>query len=380
MRRVSVIGVGVTPFGRRRDAATVDIAWPAIVDAIKDAGVERADIQAAYCGTAFGGMMTGQRTLSRIGLTGIPVANVENACSSSATAFAQAYRAIAAGQYDVALAFGVEKLSQFGGGTLPLVAEDWEVSQGMTMPMIYAMRANRYLHDYGLSPERLGRVSVKARKHGALNPDAQFQSEVTLDEVASSRPVADPFTLLHCCPTGDGAAAAVLCAEPLVSRFGADGVSILASELTSGIFRTGYRDMTQPEITQRGAALAYEEAGIGPEDIDVAEVHDAFTIAELIYYEAFGFCGQGDAIRLLESGETSLGGRRPVNPSGGLLSKGHPIGATGVAQIAEIVNQLRGRCGARQVEGARIGLSHATGGGATGFDHGACTIHVFGRR
>jgi benzoylsuccinyl-CoA thiolase BbsB subunit len=290
-----------------------------------------------------------------------------------------AYRAIASGQYDIALAFGVDKLSQFGGGTIPLVNEDWEVSQGISMPMIYAMRATRYLHEYGLTPERLAQVPVKARKHGARNPDAQFQSEVTLEQVISARPVADPFTLLHCCPTGDGGAAALLCAEQMTARLGAQGVRILASELTSGKFRAGFRDMTEPEITLRGAALAYEEAGIGADEINVAEFHDAFSIAELIYCEAFGFCARGEAISLVESGETSLGGRRPVNPSGGLLSKGHPVGATGIAQMVEIVNQLRGRCGSRQVENAKIGLTHATGGGATGFDHGACTIHIFGQ-
>ncbi len=379
MRSVSVVGTGLTPFGRHTASTTADIAWPAILAALDDAGIRRERIEAAYCGSAYGGMMIGQRSLARIGLTGIPIANVENACSSSATAFAMACRSIASGEHDVALVIGVDKLSQFGGGTIPLVREDWEVSQGMTMPMVYAMRATRYLHDHGLDAARLAQVPVKARRHGALNPYAQFQSAVTAEQVIGARAVADPFTLLHCCPTGDGAAAVILCAEALAGRLGLDGVTVRASELTSGIYRTGYRDMTEPEITVRGAALAYEEAGIGPEDIDVAEMHDAFSIAELIYYEAFGFCARGDAIDLLESGETSLGGRLPVNPSGGLLSKGHPVGATGVAQIVEIVDQLRGRCGKRQVEQARIGLTHATGGGATGFDHGACTIHIFGR-
>ena len=312
-------------------------------------------------------------------MTGKPIINVENACSSSSSAFHQAHMAVASGAYDVALVFGVDKLSQFGGGTIPLVDEDWEISQGMLMPALYAMRACRYMHETGLTTEQLAGVSVKARAMGAHNPDAQFQKEISLEEVMNARPIADPFTLLHCCPTGDGAAAAVICAGDVAHKFEAAPIKILASDLCTGTYLTGYRDMTVPEITVRGASEAYEEAGVGPEDIDVAEIHDAFTIAELLYYEAFGFCGRGEAIRLLEDGVTSIGGAKPVNPSGGLLSKGHPVGATGIAQITEITRQLRGSCGARQVEGARTGLAHATGGGAMGMDHGACSIHILQR-
>jgi benzoylsuccinyl-CoA thiolase BbsB subunit len=197
--------------------------------------------------------------------------------------------------------------------------------------------------------------------------------------VLASRPIADPFTLLQCCPTGDGAAAIVLCADTVAAQYRGDAVQVLASDLTSGRYTPGFRDMTIPEITVRGAKEAYEEAGLGPEDVDVAEVHDAFTIAELLYYEAFGFCPRGEAASLLESGATALGGRKVVNPSGGLLAKGHPVGATGAAQVVEIVRQLRGECGARQVDGAKVGLTHATGGGISGFDHGACSIHIFAR-
>jgi acetyl-CoA acetyltransferase len=274
---------------------------------------------------------------------------------------------------------GVEKLTKFGGGTLPLEREDWEVSQGIVMPAVYAMRAKRYMHEFGLTNEQLALVSVKSRRNGALNPDAQMRSQVTVEEVLASRPIADPFTLLQCCPAGDGAAAIVLCAQQFASDFRSDPVHVAASELTSGRFLPGYRDMTIPEITVRGAEQAYEAAGLGPTDIDVAEVHDAFSIAELLYYEAFGFCGRGEAGRFLESGQSDLNGQVAVNPSGGLLSKGHPIGATGAAQIVEVVRQLRGECGARQVKNAKVGLTHATGGGLTGFDHGACSIHIFQR-
>ena len=377
MREVSVIGVGMIPFGKYREKTLAEIAWPAVKHAVEDAGVKKTDIDAAYCGTALGGMMSGQRVLKQLGITGLPIVNVENACSSSSSAFREAWIGVGAGVYDVALVIGVEKLTKFGGGTLPLEKEDFEVAHGLVMPALYGMRAQRYMHDYGLTQEQLAKVAVKSRKHGALNPDAQFRNAVTVEEVMKARPIAEPFTLLHCCPSGDGAAAAVVCASEIAGRFSGKPVRVLASEVNSGRYMTGYRDMTTPEITVRGAHEAYELAGVGPEDVDVFEVHDAFTIAELLYYEALGLCERGEAARLLEDGTTSLGGAKPVNPSGGLLSKGHPVGATGVAQMVEVVRQLRGECGPRQVEGARVGLTHCTGGGISGFDHGACSIHIF---
>lgn len=377
MRDVSVIGVGMTPFAKYPDKSLAEIGWPAVKAAIEDAGVEKKDIEAAYCGSALGGMMSGQRVLKQLGITGLPITNVENACSSSSSAFRQAYIAVAAGVYDVVLVLGVEKLTKFGGGTLPLEKEDFEVTHGLVMPALYGMRARRYMHDYGLTDEQLAGVAVKAHKHGALNPEAQFRNEVTVDEVMEARKIAEPFTLLHCCPSGDGASAVVITSAEKARQYTAKPVKVACSEVNSGKYMTGFRDMTTPEITVRGAKQAYEEAGIGPEDVDVAEVHDAFTIAELLYYEALGFCGKGEAAKLLEDGETSLGGSIPVNPSGGLLSKGHPIGATGTAQIAEVVRQLRGQCGDRQVDGAKVALTHCTGGGISGFDHGACSIHMF---
>jgi len=379
MREVAIIGAGLVPFGKYPEKTLADIAWPAVKQAVQDSGIKKNEIGAAYCGTALGGMMAGQRILKIVGLTGLPIINIENACSSSSTAFREAWIAVAAGIYDAALVIGVEKLTKFGGGTLPLEKEDWEVAHGLVMPALYAMRARRYMHEYGLTEDQLAMVSVKARKHGGLNPDAQFRDPVTIEQVKQARPVADPMTLFHCCPSGDGAAAVVICSAEKARQYTTSPVCVLGSEINSGNYMTGYRDMTSPEITVRGAKQLYEEAGIGPEDVDLAEVHDAFAIAELLYYEALGFCARGNAAKLLEDGETSLGGRIPVNPSGGLLAKGHPIGATGVAQIVEIVRQLRGQCGDRQVEGAKVGLTHCTGGGISGFDHGVCSIHLFAR-
>lgn len=379
MKGVSVIGVGMIPFGKYPDTNIADLGWPAVKAAIKDAGIEGKRIEAVYSGTARGGAMVGQRIMGRLGLAGLPIVNVENACSSSSSALAQGVIAVASGAYDVVLVIGVEKLTKFGGGTLPLDEDDWEVRLGLSMPALYAMRAQRYMHDYGVSAEQIAGVSVKNRKNGALNPDAQMRKEVTVSEVLGSRMIADPFTLLQCCPTGDGAAAIILASDKVARQFRSDPVQVRASHLTSGRFMAGFRDMTSPEITVRGAAEIFEEAGLGPQDIDVAEVHDAFSIAELLYYEAFGFCPRGEGAALLESGATSLSGRIPINPSGGLLAKGHPVGATGAAQVVEIVRQLRGETGPRQVQGAKVGLTHATGGGISGFDHGACSIHIFQR-
>jgi benzoylsuccinyl-CoA thiolase BbsB subunit len=379
MSGVSVVGVGMIPFGKYPDKNIADLGWPPVKAAIKDAGLEARRIEAVYSGTARGGAMVGQRIMGRLGLAGIPIVNVENACSSSSSALRQGVIAVGSGAYDVVLVIGVEKLTKFGGGTLPLDEDDWEVHLGLSMPALYAMRAQRYMYDYGVKLEQVAAVSVKNRHNGALNPDAQMRKEVSVEEVLASRMVADPFTLLQCCPTGDGAAAIILASDKVAKQIRRDAISVRGSHLTSGRFMAGFRDMTSPEITVRGAKEAFEEAGLGPDDIDVAEVHDAFSIAELLYYEAFGFCPRGEGAALLESGATKLGGRIPINPSGGLLAKGHPVGATGAAQVVEIVRQLRGEAGARQVAGAKVGLSHATGGGISGFDHGACSIHIFQR-
>ncbi len=376
---VVVIGTGAIPFGRHYEKTVSALAAPAILQAIADAGAKREDIEAAYCGTALGGMMAGQRCLKPIGMTGIPVVNVENACASSATAFRQAWAGIRAGLHEVALVFGVEKLTRLSG-PLPIEPDDWEGAQGMVMPALYAMRARRYMHDRGATLQDLAEVAVKARRHGALSEIAQMREPTTVEEVLASRPVADPLTLLQCCPTGDGAAALVLASAKAARRFkmAAKPVRVISSTLVSGRYMTGFRDMTSPEITKRASAIAYEAAGLGPEDVDVVETHDAFTVAELLYYEALGLSKEGEAVQMLKSGATSLGGRMPVNPGGGLLARGHPVGASGAAQLVEISRQLQGRAGKRQVERAKVGLAHITGGGISGLDHGAAAIHILG--
>jgi acetyl-CoA acetyltransferase len=286
-----------------------------------------------------------------------------------------ALQAMNAGAYDTVVVFGMDQLSNLGGGTLPLNQNDWNNRRGMVMPALYAMRARRYMQEYGVPAEALADVSVKNRRHGALNPIATFCKLVTREEVLASRPIAEPLTLLQCCPAVvDGAAAVVLSTR--VRRGQAQPVRVLASVVQSGIFEPGVVDMTEAEITARTARLAYEQAGVGPNDLSLIELHDAFTISELLYYEALGLCERGQAQHLLASGATSLGGRIPVNPSGGLIAKGHPPGATGIAQIVEICEQLQQRAGQRQIKGARLGLSQVTGGGISGVDHAACSIHI----
>ncbi|WP_064686649.1 thiolase family protein, partial [Rhizobium bangladeshense] len=316
-----------------------------------------------------------------MGITGPALYNVENACASGATAVHLACQALKLGLYETVVVFGVEQLTKLGGGTIPLQRNDYKTelyaAQGMTLPTVYAMRGSRYLHERDESPEILAQIAVKNRSHGARNPFAQQRTEVSLEEVLGSRPIAEPLTLLQCCPSAvDGAAALVLTTRrPL--RPG-PAVRVLASAVQSGHQELGCDDILDAEITARTASLAYEQAGVDPMDVGVVELHDAFTIAELLYYEALQLAAPGEGASLLRSGETALGGRVPVNPSGGLLAKGHPLGATGVAQMVEVAWQLQGRADGRQIEGAKIGLTQCTGGGIAGVDHAASAVHILG--
>jgi benzoylsuccinyl-CoA thiolase BbsB subunit len=376
MTLAAIAGVGMTKFGKQGERTIEDIGREALIGAMKDAGVGREDIEEVFCGSSYGGPLIGQRILRDLGMTGIPITNVENACSSGAAALREAAWAIKAGRAEAIAVIGVEKLTRFGGGTLPLEETDIEVNLGNVMPAVYALRARRYMHETGATARHLAMIAVKAHEYGARNPNAQLQNRVTIEEVLGSRMVADPLTLFMCCPTGDGAAAVIVMSEARARKLGARPVRIEASVLQSGQYKTGFRDMASSELTERTSRLAYEAAGIGPQDVDVVEVHDAFASAELMYYEALGLCGKGEGASMIERGATGPGGLVPVNPSGGLACRGHPVGATGVAQIVEAVAQLRGEAGSRQVSGAKVALTHCTGGGIAGLDHGACAVHV----
>ena len=377
--QVHIAGAAMTPFARHEGRSMQDLAQEAVLGALADAGIEPGQIQAMYNANVYGGMILGQVLMRDLGMGGPALYNVENACASGATAVHLAAQALRLGVYDTVLVWGVEMLTKLGGGTIPMQRNDYKTElyagQGMTLPTVYAMRGMRYLHERGESPEILAQVAVKNRRHGALNPLAQQRKTVTLEEVLASRPVAEPLTLLQCCPSMvDGAAAVVLTTRrPDVGR---PAVRVLGSAVQSGKLEEGCDDILDAEITARTARLAYEQAGLGPADVDVVELHDAFTIAELLYYEALGLAPRGEGAALLRRGDTALGGRVPVNPSGGLLAKGHPLGATGVAQMVEVTWQLQGRAEGRQVEGARVGLTQCTGGGIAGVDHAASSVHL----
>jgi acetyl-CoA acetyltransferase len=380
MSTTYIRGVGMTPFGRHAGVLAPELAQRAIFAALSDAQMSLDDIQAIYCANVFGGMILGQVIVRDLGGKGIPVYNVENACASGATAVHLARHALRAQEYDNVLVFGVEQLTQLGGGTIPMQRNDDKTElyakAGVVLPAVYAMRGTRFLHEQRGTREDLAAVAVKNRLHGTLNEYAQQRTEVTLQQVLDSRMIADPLTLLQCCPSQvDGAAALVLS-----SRAGsaAKPVKVLASIVQSGILEEADDDILDAEITARAARLAYEQAGVSPGDVGVVELHDAFTIAELLYYEALGLAGKGEAASLLRSGATGLGGRVPVNPSGGLLAKGHPLGATGVAQMVEVAWHLQGRAGTRQAGAPTIGLTQCTGGGIAGVDHAASAVHILG--
>ncbi len=371
--RAAVYGVGTTMFGKQPDKGGPELARQAVYEALADAGVDSVD--AVFAGTVFGAPGTAQRALQTVGITEVPIVTIENACASGTTAFHEACSAVASGRYGRVLALGIETMTlHFTGPILP-EATDADGRQGMAMPSIYAMSAARYQAEHGVTDEQLALVSVKNHRHGTANPRAQHAGELTVEQILGSRMIADPLTLLQCCAISDAAAAAVVGPERGVSR----DVPVRATVLRSGKLwdhRTphvwGY------DIVRDTAAAAYEQAGIGPSDVDVLEVHDAFTIGEIVTTEALGLAPLGGGAELCQSGHTWLGGRQPVNPSGGLLSRGHPLGATGLAQLAEIVWQLRGDAGGRQVEGARLGLVETMGGGTAGVDGNGCVVAILG--
>ena len=375
MRDVFIIGTGTVHFGRYPHLLLEDFAGDAVREALGDSGVSRDEIDMAVFSHSNGGRVAGQRVLRELSLTGMPILNVENACAGGGTSLHVGWMGVASGLHDVALVVGMEKMEK---GLIPANPGEYEAFLGKTLPAKYALRASRHMQTYGLTTEQLAMVSVKNHHAGALNPIAHYQEEVTLQQVLDSRPVADPLTLLQCCPTTDGAAAVIIASAEVTFRGGRNPVRIAASVLKSGIYRNPTKDSSasDDDLAERAGKSAYEMAGISPSDIDVAEVHDAFTIGEILAYENLGFCARGEGGKLVEEGVTALGGRLPVNTSGGRLSMGHPLGATGVAQVVELTRQLQGRSGARQVEGATTALAHVQGGSTPGIGTGAAAVHI----
>ena len=380
MRNVYVIGVGMTQFGKHPNRSLRDLGCEACLNAIRDAGITPKEIEAGYCGNALalalqGETGVGQNVFWEVGINGIPIVNIENACASGSTALREAWMAVMGGFYDMVIVAGVEKTVMPKGTMLNVGASELEIQLGEAFPAYFALIAQKHMEKYSTTKEQLAKVSVKNHFNGTLNPYAQFQKLMTVEEVLSSPMIADPLTLYSCCPNSDGAAALILCGQEKVREMDVRPVRIAASVLKTGTYEN-QRDITNWEIEKRTTDEAYQMASLGPDDLDVIEVHDAFTISEIIHYEGLGLCPPGEGGRLIDEGATELSGRIPVNPSGGLLSKGHPVGASGVAQVVEIVWHLRGEAGKRQVENARIGLAQIMGGNKEG-DTRACTVHIF---
>jgi acetyl-CoA C-acetyltransferase len=388
MRDVAVVGVGMTEFGRHLKWGIKELGEEAVWKALKDAKMDPEEIQVAYCGNAVGGIVSGtqgsspgQIILMQLGITGIPITRIEAACSSASCAFREAWIAVASGLYDVAIALGVEKM--YIGTTedrLKAMAAgsdaELESAMGVTFPGVFGMIARKHMHEYGTTPEQLAMVSVKNHKNGAKNPVCQYGA-CTLEEVLNSRMIADPLTLLECCPISDGAAAAILTTKELARKFTDEPIWVKASSQSSGTFADDL-DITTFGLTKRAAKEAYEMAGLGPKDIDLTEVHDCFAIAEILHTEDLGFCKKGEGGKFVEEGRTEIDGDTPISTSGGLLSKGHPVGATGVAQIVEVVEQLTGQSGERQVKNAEIGMAHCMGGFFHG-DGATVVVHILAR-
>ncbi len=381
MREVAVIGVGQSTFGKFPQRTVVELGQEAVVAALKDAGISPKDVQVAYTSRIFDAMVTGQSILKEVGIRGIEMVNVENACAGGATAFRGVWKEIATDQYDVGIAVGVESMttSPIAGKLIPPDKDDLEGQLGLTMPGIFAILAHRQMEQYGTTLEDFAQISVKNHHHGCLNPFAQYRKEFAVEDILNSRMICDPITLLECCPNTDGAAATILCSMDVARRYSTKPIKVIGSALLSGDYRYLQQDMTISPLGSRTAKMAYEMAGVGPEDIDVVELHDAFANEEMLRYEELGLCSPGEGTSLIRERATWIGGRIPVNPSGGLLALGHPLSASGVRNIAEIVLHLRGQAGDRQTPNAKVGLAHMLGGSVAGLEGGACGIHILAR-
>ncbi|MDI6878671.1 MAG: thiolase domain-containing protein [Desulfitobacteriaceae bacterium] len=389
MEKVAIIGAGQTRYGEFATKGVKELFTEAFVEAIKsvDKGMDSKEIKMAYIGTlsAGSGFQLGQIApllMGHIGLPNVPAIRVESACASGGMALYSAIMAVASGKYDIVLAGGVEKMRDVSSTKTKYwlgISGDTEYERlaGATFAGIYASVASRYMHEFGLTREQLAKVAVKNHKHGAMNPKAQFRKEVSLETVVSGAPVAYPFNIWDCSPTTDGAAAVIVCNAKRAKEFTDNPIYLVGYGVASDYLAIQDRDsITSFKAARLAAHEAYQQARVQPEDIDLAEVHDCFSIAEVVAYEDLGFCKIGQAGRLLDEGTTLLGGRIPVNVSGGLKSKGHPIGATGCGQAVEIFHQLRGEAKepARQVKDAELGLSHNVGGSG-----GSATVFIYSK-
>ena len=370
LRAVNVVGVGLHPYQRPSDTPYTALGVHAIRQALSDAGLRWTDVETAYTGTATTAMGMSRLMYRHLGASGIPMAQIENASASGSSAFRQACIDVAAGLVDVAIAVGVDKPLKFG---MPQSAAGLRDLGGSRVAPFthFALLANRYIHEHGATAEQFAQVAVKNSRNGALNPNAQRQQARTLEEVLAPPQISGPLTRLQCCPVGEGAAAAIVASDDAIERLGLNptrAVRVLSSASRSEKVYRG--ENFDAALTRETADIALADAGITAADLDVVELHDAFTVEELLYIEALGLAPIGQAAAQLADGHFDIGGRVAVSPSGGLLSMGHPIGPTGVGQICELTTQLRGEAGARQHHGARTGLAHMVGVGAV------CVVHI----
>lgn len=376
-----VLGIGQSAFGKLRDVPVEELGAQAVRAALADAGIGPEALQLAYTSRLYSDMITGQVILKDVGVTGIEMVNVENACAGGSTAVHELAKNISLGYADVGIALGVESMttSPIAGKLIPPSAGDLDGQLGMMMPVFFALQARRLMHTRGATEEDFALVSAKAHDFGALNPNAQYRKRLSVEEILASRMIADPIRLLECCPNTDGAAAVILCSPEYAARFAASArreVRITASVLHSGDYAYKRDDLTSMQLGARAATAVYEDAGVDPRDLDLVELHDAFASEELVHYEDLQLCAPGESISLLRSGATGPGGRIPVNPSGGLLSLGHPLSASGVRVVADVTRQLRGEAGDAQVPRAQLGLAQMMGGSASGLETGAVSMQV----
>jgi acetyl-CoA acetyltransferase len=367
-RAVEIAGIGIHPFGRFDDRTVTDLGVAAVGDALRDAGDPQ--FQAAFCGTAYAGVAAGHKVLGELARTGVPIVDVEAGCASGGAALMLAAGAIRSGQYDCILVFGMEKMPR--GIIRSSFFESWREEAGLAAtPAYFALRAQRLMRESGITKDQLAEVVVKNRAHGVDNPNAMFRGEVTAEQVLASRVVCEPLHLWMLCSPNEGAAAVVLrgvpaggAGTPVTLEATALRSHLPGSVLSEATPLSGLADDPVDPPTTLAARAAYDEAGLGPDDLDVVECQDTDAARELLSYEELGLCPRGDAGKWLSEGVTRLGGRLPANPSGGLLSKGEPLGASALGQVVELVTQLRGQAGTRQVHGARVALGHTVGRGA----------------
>ena len=368
-KEVAIVGVGIHKFGRFGDKPFTEIAAEAIRMALKDATMDWADVQVAWCSEERLPLFTGPKIGAALGRTGISICDVEGACASGAIALRDGIFAIQSGAFDNALVFGVEKMPR--GFMDPTITYDrWQVQMGLsTNPSYWSMSARRYMHEHGLTDLHLAKIAYKNHKYSVHNPYAMYQKEFTFEEILNSPVVCDPIHLYEICAPNEGAAAVILCPKEMAHKYTSKPVTVAACVHSLGLYSSDFRaPMTQlsarisnPSPTTLAARKAYEQAGIGPEDVDVAEVQDTDAFMELTHYEELDWCQPGEGGRLVDEGATELGGRIPVNLSGGLISKGEPIGASHLGQVVGLVWQLRGELGPMTVEGAEVALAHVTG-------------------